>query len=108
MNIDYALIGKRIKEARKEKHYTQDVLAEKLDVSIGYVSQLERGITKISLDLLGAIAGILEQDMAYFLDAANVTANNYLFSDVVSLFSALSVRDKQLAIEFLKLLSKRD
>ena len=56
MNVDYKLVGKRIQAARKQSGMTQETLAEKLDVSIGYVSQVERGVTKISLDLLAAIA----------------------------------------------------
>ena len=67
MNIDYKLIGERIKKARKLMGMTQDMMAEKLGVSIGYVSQVERGITKISLDLLGAISSILECDIASFI-----------------------------------------
>lgn len=108
MNVDYAVIGKRIKDARKKKHYTQEILAEKLEVSIGYVSQLERGITKISLDLLGAIAGILEKDIAYFVSGTNISANNYLFSEIATDFSMLSTRDKQLTAQFIKLLLNRE
>ena len=104
MNVDYTLIGNRIKQARKEKGYTQRVLAERLDVSIGYVSQLEHGITKISLDLLGAIAGILEKDISYFVSGSNFTANDYLFSEIASDFSKLSPRDKQLTANFIQLL----
>ena len=60
-NIDYILIGKRIKAARKALGMTQEKLAEELDVSIGYISQVERGVTKISLDLLGALSSILKR-----------------------------------------------
>ena len=56
MNVDYSLIGERIKKTRKMRGMTQDALAERLGVSIGYVSQVERGITKISLDFF--ICGI--------------------------------------------------
>ena len=108
MNIDYAIIGKRIKEARKEKRYTQEVLAEKLEVSIGYISQVERGITKISLDLLGAIGGVLEKDVSYFVSGTNISANNYLFSEIAHDFSMLSTRDKQLTANFIKLLLNRE
>ena len=59
MHIDYKLIGERIKKIRKACGLTQEILAEKLNVSIGYISQVERGITKISLDLLAAISSIL-------------------------------------------------
>ena len=78
MNIDYKLIGERIKQARKSKGMTQEVLAEKLSVSIGYVSQVERGITKISLDLLGAISSILECDVASLVSKTAVESNEYM------------------------------
>ena len=44
MSIDYKIIGKRIKERRKICQITQETLAEKLGVSVGYISQIERGI----------------------------------------------------------------
>ena len=108
MNIDYSMIGKRIKDARKEKGYTQEVLSEKLEVSIGYISQVERGITKISLELLGAISEILEKDVSYFVSGTNISSNNYLFSEIARDFSMLSTRDKQLTANFIKLLLNRE
>ena len=108
MNIDYSAIGKRIKDARREMNYTQESLAEKLEVSIGYISQVERGITKISLDLLGAISGILKKDIAFFVSGSNVSSENYLFSEITSDFALLSTRDKQLTANFIKLLLNRE
>ena len=52
MAIDYKLIGKRIKKQRKEKNMTQEILSEKIDVTVGYVSQIERGFCKVNLDIL--------------------------------------------------------
>jgi DNA-binding XRE family transcriptional regulator len=40
MSLDYKLIGSRIKSARKRMGMTQETLAEKIDVSVGYVSQV--------------------------------------------------------------------
>ncbi len=37
MALDYNIIGERLKEARVNKKYTQENLAEKLDVSEGYI-----------------------------------------------------------------------
>lgn len=106
LNIDYKLIGKRIKEARKEASLTQEKMAEILDVSIGYVSQVERGTTKISLDLLGAISSILKKDLSYFVSEAVVLSENYMNAEIAEDFAKLSSRDKQLASEFIKLLIK--
>ena len=77
MNIDYKLIGERIKKARRLMGMTQEMMAEKLGVSIGYVSQVERGITKISLDLLGAISSILECDIASFITESATNSSDY-------------------------------
>ena len=53
MLVDYILIGKRIKDYRNKCGFTQGALAEKLDVSVGFISQIERGITKPNLEMLG-------------------------------------------------------
>ena len=59
MAIDYKLLGERIKTKRIAKGTTQEHFAEHLDVSVGYISQIERGITKINLDRLSTVADYL-------------------------------------------------
>ena len=103
MNVDYKLIGERIKKTRKSKGMTQDVLAEKLNVSIGYVSQVERGITKISLDLLGAISGILECDIAGFITESATNSNEYMESELLSEVRKLDGKKKKYILEIIKL-----
>ena len=95
MNIDYKLIGSRIKQKRKSKGFTQEVLAEKLDVTIGYVSQVERGITKISLDLLGEISSVLDCDVASLISESAVHANCYLESELVDEFRKLDDKKRK-------------
>ena len=94
MNVDYKLIGERIKKTRKLNGITQDVLAEKLGVSIGYVSQVERGITKISLDLLGAISSILECDIASFITESVTNSSEYMESELLSEIRKLDGKKK--------------
>ena len=103
MNIDYKLIGNRIKKARKSNGITQDVLAEKLNVSVGYVSQVERGITKISLDLLGAISSILECDIAEFITESATNSNEYMESELLSEIRKLDGKKKKYILEIIKL-----
>jgi transcriptional regulator with XRE-family HTH domain len=38
-----ALLGKNIKKLRSHRHYSQEELAEKADISIIYLSSIERG-----------------------------------------------------------------
>ena len=52
MSVDYRSIGGRIKQRRRATGMTQEQLAERLFVTVGYVSQLERGISKGTSDLI--------------------------------------------------------
>ncbi len=60
MQIDYVTIGKRIREIRKAKNWTQSVLAEKSNVETSNISHIERAATKLSLPTLINIANALE------------------------------------------------
>lgn len=104
MNIDYKLIGSRIKLERTKKGLTQEKLAEYLDVSIGYVSQVERGITKISLDLLGAISTILECDVALFVSESATNSTSYMESDIMRSISKLNGRKRKILYDFINIL----
>ena len=106
MNIDYKLIGERIKRARKGSGLTQEALAERLNVSIGYVSQVERGITKISLDLLGAISSILHCSVASLVSESAVHADDYMESELLGEIRKLDQKQRKYALEMIKLTSK--
>lgn len=53
-------VGEVIKRIRTEKKLTLKDVAEKTDLSIGYLSQLERGLTSIASDTLKKIASVLD------------------------------------------------
>ena len=103
MNIDYKLIGERIKQSRKAKGMTQEVLAERLGVSIGYVSQVERGITKISLDLLGAISSVLDCNIASLISESAVNSNGYMEDEIFSEIRKLDNKKRKYILKFLQL-----
>lgn len=60
MSLNYLIIGKRIKEARKKKHLSQAQLCELVDLSDGYISYIETATKCVSLDVLVRIANVLE------------------------------------------------
>ena len=107
MNIDYKLIGERIKQVRKSKNMTQETLAEKLNVSIGYVSQVERGITKISLDLLGAISTILDCDVAALISETAIRSNEYMTTEIIEAIRSLDDKKRRYILEIIKLTNEK-
>ena len=60
-------IGKRIRDARLVKHYTQSDLAELCDCTDTHICNVEKGKIGISLDLLYKVSIILDKSMDYFL-----------------------------------------
>jgi transcriptional regulator with XRE-family HTH domain len=61
-------IGMEIKKLRAEKGITLKELSEKSELSVGFLSQLERGLTTIAVDSLEKLADILEVHLTHFFD----------------------------------------
>lgn len=60
LNLDYVVIGSRIREIRKSKQWTQALLAERSGVEPSNISHIERAATKVSLPTLVSIANALD------------------------------------------------
>jgi len=95
MAVDYIMIGKRIKEKRKQAGLTQEQLSEKIGVTVGYVSQCERGISKINLEKLSEIADILGADLSYFVTGSTPDGDLYLKDEFCSKYEKLSSLQKK-------------
>ena len=52
-------IGEQIKQAREQAKFTQEQLAERIDVSPQYISDLERGVVGVSVATLKRICTVL-------------------------------------------------
>lgn len=102
MTIDYKLLGERIKAQRKIKGTTQEHFAEYLNVSVGYISQIERGITRVSLERLMDITEYLECSAAYLLEGTNTKEGNYLVNEFNTLYQKLSNYEKRTLAALLK------
>jgi transcriptional regulator with XRE-family HTH domain len=57
------LLGRRIQFYRKQRQFSQAVLAEKADISIAFLSKIERGIRYPTPETLSGIANGLEVEL---------------------------------------------
>ena len=57
----------RIRKAREDLGYTREKIAEKLDVSVSYLAELERGRTGISVKMLIKVCKVLGLSADYVL-----------------------------------------
>ena len=75
MELDYKNIGKRIVRRRKSLKISQIDLAEKIGISNNYLSSIEHGKEKPSLDILVKICNAISVTPDYLIKG-NMYSNN--------------------------------
>ena len=70
--MDWALIGKRIRNRRLQRNLTQEQLATYADTSNIYISKIENGIANPTLPILNNISEALGCSLAYIIDGTSI------------------------------------
>lgn len=71
-------IGKRISKRRRQIGLTQELLAEKMNVSVQMISNLERGNKAIKIENLIKVSDILDVSTDYILKGSSAGDKNDL------------------------------
>ena len=71
LDIEVIVLHTRIRQAREDMGYTREQFAEKLDVSVSYMAEVERGRTGISVKMLIKICDLLGLSADYILFGTN-------------------------------------
>lgn len=58
--LDYGMIGRRIRHARKLKGWSQETLAAKCGICLSFMGHIERGTRNMSLDTFANICDALD------------------------------------------------
>lgn len=87
--FDYAALGKRIRKTRKEKHLTQEQLAELCNLSTAHIGHIERGTRALSIESLITVANVLNVSTDYLLLDISSNSENKLSG----IFNALNSID---------------
>ena len=107
LTIDYNLIGKRIKEQRIKKGLTQENIAEYLDISVSYISRIERAAVKISLDTLVRISVFLDVSPAFLIDGTVIASGDYLHGELAEVTSGFNSDQMSLLLDIAEIIRKR-
>lgn len=101
-------IGKLLKRTRKSLGYTQEEVAEMLDLASRYISDIERDKTKGSVDTLVKLCNIYHITPTYVLqDYLDITDDYKIDPNVVGFYS-LSLRDKEIVAELIRYMNKKE
>ena len=102
MTINYSLIGNRIKTARKAKGLSQSELSELIDKSVGYMSYIETGSKKPSLETLIQIANALDVTIDELLSDNFVASSTVSNTQINQLLSDCSAFEKSVILLSIK------
>lgn len=91
MQINYLLLGEKIKKFRRRKKLSQYSLAERINVSPPYISRIECGKNRVSLELLVKICEVLEINAAEFLTENLMDEYSYVTRESTGLEKKLMV-----------------
>jgi len=96
-------LGQRIAERRKAIDWTQDQLAERLEVDAETISRFERGVTVPALVTLDRLAGVLKTSVADLLSEASVSPSDQAIR-ISAWLESLSPQDGEFVVDQIKAL----
>jgi len=103
MDLNYEIIGRRIKEIRLEKSLTQEELAEMCNLTASSISYIESGKKKASLKSLVKLGNIFGVTVDTFLIGNQKNDYN---SDLIRIFEDFNNNQKQMIFEIVLLMKK--
>lgn len=104
--MDFSILGAKIKEAREHKGYTQEVLAEKVDLSVQHVSVIERGKKTPRLETFIRIANELDVDANYLLEGLLEKSPQITSNSLYKRLETVSYKEKKRILQVVDVLVK--
>lgn len=93
--MDKIKIGAQIREARLMKKFTQETLAEKADIGVTYLSDIERGVKFPSLTIFIKIIEALDVSADFILRGAIESGKAFIYDDLTKKLENLSPKQRQ-------------
>ncbi len=108
MAVDYVIIGQRLKVARKNMGLTQQELAEKLNLSIAFISRVERGSSHINLKRLTEFCSLLGISEGEILNGVSNSDENYLSTEFTDILDKCSPKKQKLIYKISKIIAEEE
>ena len=99
--MDRIEVGKKIREARTKKGFTQQALSEAAGVGEMYISEIERGMKMPSLSLFVKIITALDISADYVLRDQIPTGKDFVYKEVEELLDGLTPKQRRCAVDIL-------
>jgi len=96
-------LHEKIRKLRKEKGFSQQQLADMLDIHLSHINRLENGHAQPSIEVLKKLINIFEVSADYLLDnnsdSFEIKIGNKNLADKIRLIDKLEEKDQQALIQ---------
>ena len=89
-----------------QRNLKQEELADMINVSVAFMSRVERGKSQVNLKRLTQIAEVLNVSPGYLLTGSNVLAKDYLKEDFSLLLERCNPQQQKLIYQLSELVSR--
>lgn len=102
--INYAQLGLKIKKVRQRRGLTQDTLAELVSCNTSHISNIENNHTKVSLNVLLAIANALNTSIDYLLANQYENSSLALENEIMRVIRTCSDEKKEKILKIIEII----
>ncbi len=95
------LLGARIKEARKQRRFTQEQLAEKSNISNVYMGEIERGVKMPSIPVLIDIIEALDVSADFLLRDSIASGIPFVNNEITQKLDKLTPKQRKAVLDII-------
>lgn len=93
--MEKVALGNKLKDARISKGYTQQALAEKIDIADMYLSEIERGVKTPSLNIFIKLITELDISADYILRDEIPSGKDFVYDEITRKLDGLNPKQRK-------------
>lgn len=99
--MDKSTLGKKLRDARQQKDYTLQALAEIADISSVYLGEIERGLKMPSLNIFIKLIEALDVSADRILRDELTSGKEYIYDEITQKLKNLTPKQRKTAADIL-------
>ena len=99
--MDKVELGMKLREARNKAGFTQEQLAEKADIGVMYLGEIERGVKMPSMKIFIKLFEALDISADYILRNELPSGKEYVLDEITEKLASLTPKQRKAAVDIL-------
>jgi len=99
--LDKSALGQKLRDARQQKDYTLQALAEIADISSVYLGEIERGLKMPSLNIFIKLIEALDVSADHILRDELTSGKEYIYDEITQKLKNLTPKQRKTAADIL-------